>query len=172
MKEISKFFLVLSGIGYLACLMVHLFATVGTQADIRPLMNYLAPGLIVVWVPMIIILNMTTSNWNMKRGDLWKAILAACPSWLSTFLYGSAIYTAINFFLMMIESNHSGGSGGTSNIRGISGHLLVFYAVAVVSFTAAYRHVESKCSNGHPASPLAKFCEECGAAVGKDVVAS
>jgi hypothetical protein len=50
-----------------------------------------------------------------------------------------------------------------------TGYFLTFYLIPVAALYSATQvkhfYENTRCLNGHHASPLAKFCEECGAAV-------
>jgi hypothetical protein len=63
----------------------------------------------------------------------------------------------------------SGTKGTSIDTRIGSGHSMAFYSAAMAALYSAIhvreRDETRRCLNGHPVSPSAKFCEQCGTKV-------
>jgi hypothetical protein len=81
----------------------------------------------------------------------------------------TAIFSVLENVLMEPDSASNGA-------RAMSGIALAFYSIAacvLYSATKADRLDDSRrCSNGHRLTPLAKYCEECGAPVAPESIQS
>jgi hypothetical protein len=83
-------------------------------------------------------------------------------------VWGIFLYSWAGFFVLPLL--YGGGMDSAANkARGMSGVLLIVYLIPLAVMCSAVhvkRFDESRrCLNGHRVSPLAKFCEECGAPV-------
>jgi hypothetical protein len=167
MKLFLKPLIGLAAAGLVASIVVHVCALLRIQ---NPFGNYawgLHGGIFVVWIPAVLITTKATSDLSIKRKDFWKVALSGCPSWMRSMVYGFFIYAVINFifFIYRTAGRGHGPVDPSIEFRGFSGHWMAFYAAALALFYSATRQVEAKCANGHPASPLAKFCDRCGTPV-------
>ncbi len=168
MEFILTPFMYLAGLGLVLSLIVHVSALLGMRSPFGEIAWCLHIGVFVVWLPAIIVMNSLTKDFKNK--DLWKAALRACPKWmknLTYFFFGYAILNFILFAILDIGGRKGSGSGTPSNVyRGFSGHWMAFYCAAMAILYSAIHvkgHDEARrCPNGHPVSPSAKFCEECG----------
>ncbi len=70
-------FLVLSAIGFAVMLVVHVAALFGVTAPFANGLRYLGPGVFVLAVPMILVMNRLTRD--SKQKDTWRAALRGCP---------------------------------------------------------------------------------------------
>ena len=159
-------FLVLSAVGFAAMLVVHVASLFGVRAPFDYLLGYLAPGVFVVLLPTIFVMNQLTRDFRQK--DIWRAALRGCPRWVYRTVWVIFGYAWLGLFALPFL--YGGGMDSEANkARIFSGTLLVFYLIPLAvlySWTQAKHFDESRrCSNGHRVSPLAKFCEECGAPV-------
>lgn len=154
----------LAGLG--ASILVHLTAAVGLPNPFGRAAWGLHGGIFVVGLPTFLAARRMPRP--VDRKDFWRVLLRGCPSWAMRGLYGLFAYAIVNFLLF------AAGLLGDANdeavkLRGFSGHWMVFYAAAAAalhSVAHAAEHDETRrCANAHPASPLAKYCEECGAPV-------
>jgi hypothetical protein len=105
-------------------------------------------------------MNRLTSDFKQK--DLWTAALRGCPSWMRNALWVVIGCVFAVFFFPLISKGNPGEGPQTFVLFPIT-----FYAV---SFCVMYSFIQAekqdalrRCLNGHTISPLAKFCEECGA---------
>jgi hypothetical protein len=159
-------FLALSTVGFAVIFVVHLASLFGVAYLFAHSIRYLAYGVFVVFVPAIFVMNQLTQDFKQK--DTWRAALRGCPRWMRRvvwvmFGYAWAGSLALPFL-------YGGGMDSDANkARSMSGILMVFYLIptaVLYSATQAKRFDESRrCLNGHPVSPSAKFCEECGTRV-------
>jgi len=130
-----------SAAGMLLCVFSYLGWLTGSYRFPRPEPPLLFIGIFVVWLPTVLLLNTLTRDFKQK--DLWKA--------------------AQTFIPLIAGRNPGDGPEGFGLFP------IAFYAV---SFCVMYslihvdeRDASRRCLNGHAISPLAKFCEECGAPV-------
>ena len=166
MRAIAYPVMVLAAIGVLACFCLHIASfQSGPELEKRAI-PVLFPGLFVVWFPTVILMNRMTRD--VKQRDLWKAALRGCPPRMKIALWIVIGYAAFATFLLpFLRGSNPGASP--------SGFLIfpaVFYSV---SFCVMYSvlhvqrfHEGRRCLNGHRISPLAKFCEVCGAPAAPD----
>jgi hypothetical protein len=159
-------FLALATVGLAAMVGVHIAALFGNIVPFERTLKILGPGIVVVFLPTVLVMNRLTREFKQK--DIWRAALRGCPRWMYRSYYAIFIYCWAGFFVLPLI--YGGGMDADANTaRGMSGVLLIFYMTSVAvlySATRADRVDESRrCLNGHHISPLAKFCEECGAPV-------
>ncbi len=152
--------MLLSGLGVLLCLSFYILGITGIYPLPAKQMPIPFGGLFAVWLPTVILMNRLTKDFKQK--DLWKAALRGCPVWMRTTLW-VALGGVFAVFLLSLLSK--GSPGDTPKVFVL--FPIVFYAI---SFCVMYSliNVEKydssrRCLNGHAISPLAKFCEECGA---------
>jgi hypothetical protein len=155
-----------SGVGVAATLAIHVAALFGARGPFHRWFIYFAPTLFAVWLPAVAVMGSMTRE--AKQKDLWRAALRGCPKWMRRTVWTTGGYSWIAFFLLPVL--YGGGMSSTeSGERAISAVFMTFWAAAAAIFYSAtqYKRVDKarRCANGHPVSPLAKFCEECGAAV-------
>jgi len=149
--------MVLSALGVVVSTSLFVLSLVGAYHAFKGGPPLIFLGIFVVWVPTVILMNRLTRDFKQK--DVWKAALRGCPSWMRIGLWVfTGVVVAITF-LPVIWKGQPGEDGFTV-------FPAIFYAA---SFCTMYSliHVDevdanSCCLNGHPMSPLAKFCEECG----------
>ena len=87
--------------------------------------------------------------------------------------YGFFIYAIINFITFMIAAPAGQQAPNAPAppvvFRGFSGHWMAFYSAATAilysAVVVAGRDPARRCPNGHPVSPSADFCENCGAKI-------
>jgi hypothetical protein len=164
-------FLVLSAVGFVAMLVIHVASLCGITAPFEHLLTYLGPGVFVVFLPTIWVMNQLTRDFKQK--DIWRAALRGCPQWMYRTVWVICGYAWVGFFALPFL--YGGGMDSESNqARMLSGTLLVFYLIplALLYSWSQARHFDEgrRCLNGHHVSPLAKFCEECGASVALPVL--
>jgi len=158
-KSLAYVVLMISAAGIVLCVSLFLWGLTGGHSfgDHSPFLFF---GVFLVWVPTILLMNRLTREFKQK--DLWKAALRGCPPWMTTTLYvGLGLIMAL-FVLSMVSRTGPGGFPQLFTIFPAQ-----FYAI---SFCAMYSYIQVEknettrlCLNGHPISPLAKFCAECGA---------
>jgi hypothetical protein len=157
-------FLVLASFAFTAVLCVHAAALAGSTQAFNALMKFLLPGVFVVMLPTIFVMNRLTRDFKQK--DIWKAALRGCPLWMQRghyVLWGYAFFAAF-----VLPFAYGGGMHSAPNTaREMSALTLVPYGIVICvlySATRADRFDQSRrCAKGHCVAPLAKYCEECGA---------
>ena len=159
-------FFALAAVGFAAMLVVHVASLFGDTYLFERTVAVLGPGVFVVFLPTIFVMNRLTRDFKQKY--LWRAALRGCPRWMYRAVWGIFLYGWAGFFVLPLL--YGGGMDLAANkVRVLSGVLLAFYLfqpAVMYSATHVERFDESRlCLNGHRVSPLAKFCEECGAPV-------
>jgi hypothetical protein len=167
LNTILKPLIALSAAGFVASLIVHLCALAGVPNPFGHAAWALHIGIFVVWLPAIIVTNMRIGKFAYKRNDFWKVALAGAPKWMQTMVKGFFIYAVINFafFIFRAVGKPQASIGRSFELQGFSGHWMAFYSAGIALLYSATKRVESKCANGHQASPVAKFCDQCGTPV-------
>jgi hypothetical protein len=156
-----------AGIGFVALLVVHLASLFGNTSLFDRTIAVLGPGVFVLALPTIVVMGSLARDFKQK--DIWRATLRGCPRWMYRTVWGIGAYCWAGFFVLPLL--YGGGMESDANRARIgSGGLLMFYLIPLAVMYSA-THVEQfdqsrRCLNGHHVSPLAKFCEECGAPVG------
>jgi len=171
MNVLLYLFIALSAAGLILSLIVHLSAVLGHELGLGQAVWALHIGIFAVWLPAILVINRTTGDF--RRRDLWKAALRGCPNWMRKMTYGFAGYAIVNFiifvFLMVSHPAINSNEPTPATLRGFSGHWMAFYSAALSVLYSATRIKEvdagRRCRGGHPVSPLAQYCEKCGAPV-------
>jgi hypothetical protein len=160
-RIVAYMVMVLSAIGLLASFVLHIASFYAGPEFGKREIPIVFPGIFIVWVPTIFLAHKLTRDF--KQRDFWKAALRGCPAWMYRSLW---ILWGYVFFVALVLPFLRGSNPGAS-----PGGFLIFPAAFYsVSFGVAYsiQHVDRfdegrHCLNGHRISPLAKFCEECGA---------
>lgn len=157
-------FVVLSAVGLVVSLWVHLGAVAGRRVAPEAFFWILHAGIFVVWFPAVFVARQRVGN--LQRKDFWKAVLSGSPEWMRYMVYGFLAYAVINFALFMFRAPTSGGGASPPAIvwRGFSGHWMAFYSAALAILYSAARGSGTgrRCVNGHPVPTNATFCERCG----------
>lgn len=158
--------MVVSALGVIACFFLHIVSFYAGPEFARRATPILFPVIFIVWVPTVLLMNRLTRDF--KQRDLWKAALRGCPTWMKTSLWVIWGYVFFAAFLLPFLRG--------SNPSASPGSFLIFPAAFYsVSFCVMYSLLNvdrfdagRRCLNGHSISPLAKFCEECGAPAAPD----
>ena len=153
--------MVVSALGVIACFLLHIATFFAGPEFGQRLLFILFSGIFIVWLPTVLLMNRLTRDF--KQRDLWKAALRGCPGWMQKTLWvvwGYVFFAA--FILPFLRGSNPGASPGSFLIfpaAFYSTSFGVMYSVVNVDRFDASR----RCLNGHAISPLAKFCQECGA---------
>jgi hypothetical protein len=171
MKPVLKAFAFLAVVGFAVSVVSHLCALFGVAGPLGDQSWVLHVGIFVVWIPAV--LAGQSMGRNVPSKDFWKAALRGCPAWMrytTYFFFGYAIFNFLLFILTAPSGVETAGSVSPSMVRGLSGHWMAFYGAAFSILYSKARTNErdhpSRCPNGHPIGPFAKFCEACGSPVG------
>ena len=166
MAAVSYPLLALAAVGFIATLTVHVASLFGVVYPFEPSTKFLIPGMFVVFVPAIFVMNRLIKDFKQK--DVWRAALRGCPQWMRRAVWAVFGYAWVGFFALPLL--YGGGMDSAANRARVgSATIMVFYLVpcAVLYSATHVQHFDQsrRCLNGHGVSPLAKFCEECGAPV-------
>lgn len=143
----------LSAAGAVLCIVGSLLGA--TRIYFLPLraQAVLLVGIFLIWLPTMILMNRLTRD--LKRKDRWKTALRGCPPWMKRALWVVLGFVVVSFLFPFSERNLP--------ILFPAG----FYAVSFCVMYSLRKPQEfdagRRCTNGHALSPLAKFCDECGA---------
>ena len=161
-------FVLLAAIGLVLSFIVHVMALLGLPAPFGQATFSLHVGILIVWIPTILVgMKMTK---DFKRKDFWKAMLRGCPNWMKYMTYGLFIYAAINFIIFFYlappKCRPFDPQEYPTVFCGFSGHWMAFYSAEMASLYSAIKVIKldplRRCPDGHPVSPSAKYCDECG----------
>ncbi|MBN1212429.1 MAG: hypothetical protein JXA92_07610 [candidate division Zixibacteria bacterium] len=170
-------FMILAAVGLVLSTVVHISALLNVANPLGERTWLLHIGIFIVWLPAV--LGASTLVRDFKRKNFWKATLRGCPKWMKILVYlffGYAILNFIIFFILDVTDGNvvSDDSTPAGVFRGFSGHWMFFYVTAMALLYSAIkvksREKTRKCVNGHAVSPLAKYCEICGARIIDDDV--
>jgi hypothetical protein len=164
-------FIVLAAIGLTLSLVAHGCALLGLPQPLGGAAWGLHIGVFVVWLPAVLVSTRLVRDFKQK--DFWKAALRGCPNWMRWITYGFFFYAIINFITFMFAA--PGGQRAPNApappdvFRGFSGHWMAFYSAAIAimysAIVVAQHDTARRCPSGHPVSPSADFCENCGAKI-------
>jgi hypothetical protein len=166
MAAVTYPFLALATVGFVAMLAIHVASLFGITYPFDQSLRFLGPGVFIVFLPMIFVMNRLTRDFKQK--EVWRAALRGCPQWMRRTVWIICGYAWVGFFALPFL--YGGGMNLAANkVRSMSATLLIFYLIpaAVLYSATQIQHSDDnrRCLNGHRVSPLAKFCEECGAPV-------
>lgn len=163
-KIVAYLVMMLALFGVLLSLGAYLFEFAGLYSPPPNRPPLLFFGVFVVWFPTIFLMTKLTEDFKQK--DIWKAALRGCPTWMRRLLWALVGFVVLLAFLPLVLRAHRAYPDITVLFPAC------FYAVSfciTYSLINAEEHDSTRrCLNGHPISPLAKFCEECGAPAAPD----
>ena len=110
---------------------------------------FLHIGIFVVWIPLVLFAERTKPQGT--RNNL-NHLMALLPTWLRFGVNGIFIYALVNFGYFMMQT-HSYGKGETPfylELRGFSGHWMMFYSMATAGFVALARLYRKKLEEVSP----------------------
>lgn len=161
--------MLLSGLGLLCSMTLHLASLTGHAAQLQSLltqdmqlrvMSSITAGIFVVWLPAVLIAQRINKGSRLKFS--WKQVLAGCPQWMSYAAYGLFAYALINFFLSISTQEMDSQQG----LRTFSGHWMMFYGMAFCIFFSSWRFPSllrpRHCLAGHDVAQNDQFCSLCG----------
>jgi hypothetical protein len=100
-------------------------------------------GIFIVWIPLVIFA--TRSAPDRRRGNL-EHLLAVLPDGARVAMYGLFGYAFLNFAYFLYSSSpyprHE--VPFRLELRGFSGHWMLFYGVAAIGFVALERLVQAE----------------------------
>jgi hypothetical protein len=145
---------------------IHVSSLAGHGRQLEQWLTILVPAMFAIWFCTIFVATRLTRDFKQK--DFWKAALRGCPAWMRYGVWTVAGYAWLGMMLMFFLSREKMNTQGGPPPM-MSAVLMTFYVIAfAINYSALHvNEVDSsrRCLNGHVVHPLAKFCEECGAAV-------
>ena len=158
--------MLVSALGVLACFVLHVAAFYAGPEFEKRMIFLLFPGVFIVWLPTVLVMNRLTRDFKQK--DLWKAALRGCPPWMRAALWTICGYAGFAAFVLPFLRGSNPGASPASFVIFPASFYAVSFCVMYSTLHAEDADRERRCLNGHRISPLAKFCEECGAPVAPD----
>jgi hypothetical protein len=132
MKNVLYCFMVFAACGLALSITVHGMELADIVTPGKFLIKALNFGIIVVWVPTVIIASHMTRH--VSRNDFWRVALEGCPVWMRRGLRVIVGYSVLNFvfYIVKLEGKKTLSSDQTTSVdlSGFSGHWMIFYAAA------------------------------------------
>jgi ABC-type multidrug transport system permease subunit len=124
--------------GLLASAACHLMGWFHVEPPWGKSVFVLHVGFLILWFPLVIFANRTMPKG--AKGNL-EHLLAELPKWVRRMVTGLFIYTLLNFAYFMYCTSQYPRHGVPFYIemRGFSGHWILFYGMAAVGFVALAR---------------------------------
>jgi len=139
-------FMILSGIGLVLSVIVHVSALLDIPSPLGNAAWSLHIGIFVVWFPAVIVSQRMTRD--CKQKDFWEVVLRACPKWMNhmnnVFFFYAVVNFIIFFVVMLIRNSEISSSDGetpSTVLWGFSGHWMAFYSAA---FAILYSAIQMK----------------------------
>ena len=138
MRILAYPFLLVAAAGFLLSFTAHVLALFGKAMPGGGLVWMLHVGIFVVWFSAILFSKRKLQNVPSQKQ--MNALLGDCPLWMRRAVKILFAYAIVNFFLFMASTMGHPRPTGTAPpavIRGFSGHWMIFYGVAFVTFYSA-----------------------------------
>jgi hypothetical protein len=139
----------MAAVGFLASVACHLMGWLRIEPAWGQSAFVLHLGLFVLWIPLVIFANRTMPK--PGRGN-FEHLLALLPKWARTFTSGLFIYALLNFvyFIFCTHQYPKHEVPFFLELRGFSGHWMLFYGLAAVGFVGLWRLARKRKANGPP----------------------
>jgi hypothetical protein len=132
------FLAVVAATGLLASVACHVMGWLNIEPPWGKSVFVLHVGFLVLWFPLVIFANRTMPK--PGRGN-FEHLLAELPKWARVATYGLFVYALLNFAYFMFSAHkypkHE--VPFSVELRGFSGHWMMFYGVAAAGFVALAR---------------------------------
>ncbi|MEX2560704.1 MAG: hypothetical protein WD403_12355 [Pirellulales bacterium] len=167
-------FMVFAAIGLILSAIAHACAILGLPQPLGGATEALHVGIFVVGLPVVLVSSRLARGFKQKGSS--RVILRGCPPWMRWMSGGLLIYFIGTFFFCVTSMIAAPPLQPAPNapplpvaVRLFSGGWMFFYFAAMATFysavVVAQRDPARRCPNGHPVSPGADLCEECGATI-------
>jgi hypothetical protein len=132
--------------GLLASASCHVMGWLNLEPPWGKSVFFLHVGIFVVWIPLVLFANRTMPK--PGRGN-FEHLLAELPRWVRYFTGGLFAYALLNFayFIYCSSQYPKHGVPFSVEVRGFSGHWMLFYGWAVVGFVALARLARKRKTN-------------------------
>jgi hypothetical protein len=158
----------LSAIGFVACFTIHAAALFGMQLiSERNVVPFFA-GSFIVYVPAVLVANWLARNFKQK--ECLKAALRGCPRWMRTTVNFLGAYAVLSFIAVVVVGHGEPSPKGQAAMFSAYGMAFDWTSFAILFSAMRVKDLDAGrcCLNGHSVSPLANYCEQCGAPVKAD----
>jgi hypothetical protein len=137
----------LASAGLLASLVCHVMSWLQMEPPWGRSVFILHAGIFVVWIPLVIFANRTMPR--PRRANL-DHLFAELPRWVRVAVGGLFVYTLLNFtyFAYCTRQYPRLGVPFYLELRGFSGHWMVFYGFALAGFVALARLSRKRIQEG------------------------
>jgi hypothetical protein len=169
------FVAVFAGVGFVACLALHVIAFFATPPGGGPLFV----GLMFAVFPLHVVVTLLTMRsmgglrFNQRWGGFWDRAYPDCPVWMRRVVLALQIYAGLAILFLFTTATPVGKNNlaaaqfhGRAILAGSSAVLLMFYGYAFVAARTLYRRAPEqltpRCQNGHPVARSDRFCPQCG----------
>ena len=134
------FLIVFAAVGLAASVGCHALGWLGIDPPGGKAVFALHVGVFVVWIPLVVLANRTMPTGGERDGNL-NHLVAELPRWVRAAMIAALVYAVVNFVLYMVASGAYPKKEVpfTLQMRGFSGHLMMFYGWAVGGFVALRR---------------------------------
>lgn len=135
MRILAYPLMLVAAAGFLLSFTAHVLALFGRAMPGGGLVWMLHVGIFLVWFPAILFSKRKLQN--VPRQKQMNALLAGSPVWMRRAVSVLFVYAIVNFLLFMASTMGHPKPTGTAPpavIRGFSGHWMIFYGVAFVTF--------------------------------------
>ena len=124
--------------GLIASVACHLMGWLGIEPPGGKSVVWLHVGFLVLAFPLVVFANRTMPR--PGHGNL-EHLLAELPKWVRVVFYGLFVYALLNFafFIYSTRQYPKHGVPFTMELRGFSGHWMLFYGIETIGFTALGR---------------------------------
>lgn len=157
---------------YLALVCVHIQCFFGLGELLKLADSFLIAAvffsiLAPFWI--LTIFKMAKHQRQINAYYFYKSVLNNIPKWLRSLLFINVAYSIIHFIvsLPMMPSSNNNELGQAIFLRLFSGHISLFYIVAIVLLTGIENTPKTSCPNGHLITTDGNFCPDCGARINK-----
>jgi hypothetical protein len=128
----------IAAVGFFASMACHIMGWLQVEPPWGKSVFLLHVGIFVVWFPLVIFANRTMPKPGRNNMD---HLLAELPKWMRVATGILFVYTILNFvyFIYSTSQYPKHGVPFSIELRGFSGHWMMFYGVALAGFIALSR---------------------------------
>lgn len=139
-----KQLIILSVIGFVLSLLIHVIAIFDWYPVSNTIIMVLTAGILLVWLQSS--KNLKLLHKAYPDNHPWKTVFTLCPEWTKYILYIFIIYAILNFGLMMsfgTGDNYLDFTVSQSKLSGLSGFWMAFYVIGLVFGYALNIHLKN-----------------------------
>jgi hypothetical protein len=128
-----KQLIILSVIGFVTSLVIHLIAIFDWYQISNTIIMILTAGILLVWLQSS--KNLRVLHKAYPDHHPWKSVFTFCPEWAKYLLYFFILYAVLNFALIMSfgsGDNYLDFTVSQGKLSGLSGFWMVFYVLGLI----------------------------------------